>query len=693
MPGSRDPERLLDGLNDAQREAVTLTSGPLAIIAGAGSGKTRSISHRAAYAIETGVVPADRILLVTFTEKAAGEMVQRMAALGHRGVAARTFHAHALSQLRHYWPSRHGGEESPRILSSKLELLYPLARRLPGHFRFTSPKDLADAIEWAKIRRIEPPRWLADGGDRAPIPADLFARLYADYERTKARAGVLDFEDMLVETVRLLEGDEAAAAAVRSRKTWFSVDEYQDTNPLAERLLELWLGDSRDLAVVGDPDQTIYSFTGASPEFLLGFDRRHPGAKIVALVENHRSTPQVLALANRLVAPGVRGDLRPTLPAGPTPTIRRFVDDGAERAAIVGSIQTLLGQGTEPGEIAILVRINAQLPELEQALTRAGIPFRVRGQRFFDRREVRDARQLLRRPGASPRGKAVEAAAGAGLVRAIRASLEERLGLGARGSDGAGIEATGDEGRERAASLELIVRMVEDLATSKPAATVADVLADLDRRDAEEASGSTSGVNLLTYHRAKGLEWDAVFLPALEEGLLPIRQAREAEAVDEERRLLYVGITRARRHLALSWAARRTGQAGKEANRKPSRFLDALEPARARSAGGASTRRGAHDAAPATGTRRIAALEPLDDAVSAGDAAERRVLEALQRWRRDRARADAVPAYVVAHDAMLFAIAEARPASITALARVKGIGPAKLERYGAEIMEIVARSD
>lgn len=688
MPERRDPDRLLEGLNAAQREAVGFTSGPLAIIAGAGSGKTRVISHRAAYAIETGVVPADRILLVTFTEKAAGEMVERMAALGHRGVAARTFHAHALSQLRHYWPSRHEGETAPRILNSKVELLYPLARRLPGHYKFTSPKDLADSIEWAKIRRIEPERWLADGGDRAPIPADLFARLYADYERAKARAGVIDFEDMLIETVRLLESDEAAAATVRSRKTWFSVDEYQDTNPLAERLLELWLGESRDLAVVGDPDQTIYSFTGATPEFLLGFERRHAGARVVALAENYRSTPEILALANRLVGPGQRGDLRPTLPTGPTPTIRRHVDDAAERAAIVGAIRGLLGEGIEAGEMAILVRINAQLPDLEQALTRARIPFRVRGQRFFERREVRDARQLLRRPGTGVRGKAVEAATGSKLVGAIRALLEERLGLG-------DVETTGDDGRERAASLDSVMHMIGDLAASNPAATVADVLTDLDRRDAEEASGSTNGVNLLTYHRAKGLEWDAVFLPALEEGLLPIRQAKEPDAIDEERRLLYVGITRARRHLALSWATKRVGQGGKEGSRKPSRFLDALEAVRLRGHGSATrTGSAAGTGAAVAGAppRRIAALEPLDPSTSAADAAERHLLEALQNWRRDRARADAVPAYVVAHDAMLFAIADARPQSISALARVKGMGPAKLERYGAEILEIVTRA-
>src|SRR5829696_5240946 len=153
MPEPRSPERLLDGLNAAQREAVTLASGPLAIIAGAGSGKTRVISHRAAYAIETDVVAADRILLVTFTEKAAGEMLERMAALGHPGVMAKTFHAMALSQLRHFWPSRHDGQPAPQVLDAKWRILSPLARRLPGGYKFTTVKDLAETIEWAKVRR------------------------------------------------------------------------------------------------------------------------------------------------------------------------------------------------------------------------------------------------------------------------------------------------------------------------------------------------------------------------------------------------------------------------------------------------------------------------------------------------------------------------------------------------------------
>jgi DNA helicase-2/ATP-dependent DNA helicase PcrA len=659
---------LLDELNQAQRTAVQISSGPLAIVAGAGSGKTRVISHRAAYAIETGVVATDRIMLVTFTDKAATEMVERMASLGQPRVMARTFHAAALAQLRHFWPSRHDGAPLPQIVESKSRLLFPLAAKLPGHYRFTPLKDLAEAIEWAKVRRIRPARWLAEGADRAPVPPDLFARLYADYERAKTRAGLIDFEDMLVETVELLETDEAAATIVRSRKTWFSVDEYQDTNPLAERLLELWLGESRDLAVVGDPEQTIYSFTGASPEFLLRFEERHPGARTVALVENYRSTPQILALANRLIAPGPRGALRATRAPGPRPTIRRFADDEAERAALVADIRAELGSGTEPAEIAVLVRINAQLPEIEQSLTRAGIAFRVRGQRFFARPEVREARQLLRRAEIS--------AVGPALVDAMRDQFTERLGLGSE------VDAAGDEARERAAALETILGIVGDLASADAGLTVAGVLAELDRRDAEEAAGSSTGVNLLTYHRAKGLEWDAVFLPALEEGLLPIRHAKEDAAVDEERRLLYVGITRARRHLALSWAQRRVGQGGKEVRRTPSRFLIALE--------------GAGSIVRPSAAGRVVTLPSAGDGSSPGRAAaseaERQILEALQGWRRDRARADAVPAYVVAHDATLVEIATARPSSIAALRRVKGMGPTKLERYGPDILEIVART-
>jgi DNA helicase-2/ATP-dependent DNA helicase PcrA len=657
-PTEESPARLLADLNASQREAVSITSGPLAIMAGAGSGKTRVISRRAAYAIETGAVPADQILLVTFTDKAAGEMVERMAALGHRGVMARTFHAAALAQLRHFWPAHHGGDPLPTTLDSKLRLIVPLVGRLPGGYRFTPAKDIADTIEWAKVRRIKPGAWEVEGGDRAPIPADIFGRLYRDYEKAKTRAGLLDFEDMLVATVELLEGDADAARLVRSRKRWFSVDEYQDTNPLCERLLELWLGESADLAVVGDPDQTIYTFTGATPEFLLRFGERHPGARTVALAENYRSSPQIIELANRIVAAGPRGALKATQPEGPAPLIRQFADVEAETREIVAWARASIASGVEPSEIAVLVRTNAQLPPIEDALTRAEIPFTVRGQRFFERREIRDARQLIARARLKETGER--------LVAAVERLLVEKMGLDDVAAD------SGREGRERAASLELLLGIVEDLAAADPSLAIDAVVTELDRRQTAEANSTAGGgVNLLTYHRAKGLEWDAVFLPSLDEGLLPIRQAKEAEEIAEERRLLYVGITRARRSLVLSCSSRR-----------PSRFLEELEP---RAAGKPRSRRAAD------GSSRVRVLPgaPMAEAAEPDE----RLLEALRVWRRERSKVDAVPAYVVAHDTTLAQIADDRPRNLPALRRVKGMGPAKLERYGAEILAVIEAAE
>jgi DNA helicase II / ATP-dependent DNA helicase PcrA len=634
--------RLLDDLNEAQRGAVQAPSGPLVILAGAGTGKTRVISRRAAYAIETGVVPASRVLLVTFTDKAANEMVERMATLGQRGVMARTFHSHAVRQLRHFWPSRHGGDEPPQVLESKLPLIVPLVQRLPGGYRFTPARDLADTIEWAKVRRIPPARWVTEGADRAPIPADLFGRLYASYERAKDRARRVDFEDMLALTVELLESDADAARLVQSQKTWISVDEYQDTNPLQERLLELWTGESPDLAVVGDPDQTIYTFTGATPDYLLRFADRHPGTRTIALTENYRSTPQVLALANRLTAGGPRGALTTSLPAGPEPTIDRFAGPEVEVNALVAGIRRLVGSGVGKSEIAVLVRINAQLPPIEEALTRAGVEYTVRGQRFYGRAEVRQAGRLI--------GRSQIAATGGALVDAVRQLFAERLGYEA------GAETVGDEGGERAASLSLLLTIASDLVESNPEAGAAELTAELDRRDAAESAAQGAGVNLLTYHRAKGLEWDAVFLPAIDEGTLPIRQAKTDEQVAEERRLLYVGITRARTHVALSWS------------RRPSRFLAEIRPQTVRTL---TSARAASRGGP-----------PGDDAL----------LEALREWRRERAKQDAVPAYVIAHDSTLAAIADDRPQSMAALRRVKGMGPLKLDRYGAEILAILSGS-
>ena len=422
-----DPERLLDDLDPEQREAVLATSGPVAILAGAGTGKTRVISRRTAYAIATDVVPPDQVLVVTFTDKAAGEMVERLRSLGLPGVTARTFHAHALSQLRHFWPSRHDGQPLPALLDSKIPILGRLARQLPGHFRFTPAKDLADEIEWAKSRRMTPRAYereveQVEPGREPPVPIDLFVRTFENYERAKSRQGRIDFDDLLVETVRLLEDDADAAETVRARKRWFSVDEYQDTSPLQQRLLELWLGDRTDVCVVGDVDQTIYTFTGASSDYLTTFADRHPGARVLDLTRNYRSTPQVLELANRLIAADGRSKrLSTDHDAGPEPTITKFATAEAEADGMVAEMRRLIASGVAPAEIAVLVRMNAQIEPVEAALTEAGVAYQVRGVRFYDRPEVKAAITSLRRPALDETGPA--------LLGAVRRRWADEVGF------------------------------------------------------------------------------------------------------------------------------------------------------------------------------------------------------------------------------------------------------------------------
>ena len=660
-----DPESLLSDLNRAQREAVLAASGPVVIIAGAGTGKTRVISRRAAYAITTSVVPRDQVLIVTFTDKAATEMAERLAHLGLAGVTVRTFHAQALSQLAYFWPATHHGQGLPQILSSKASILVPLIRELPGGYRFSTLKDIADEIEWAKARQISPDQYERGTADHeSPLPARLMGRIYGDYERAKARAGLIDFDDMLVMTVELLETDAGARAMVQSRKRWISVDEYQDTNPLQERLLTLWLGESRDICVVGDEDQTIYTFTGASADYLTGFAARYAGAKVIDLMANYRSSPQILALANRLIAASGRSKrLEPVKPAGPEPQVLRVRDAEAELDLLARRSGELIAAGVAPSEIAVLVRTNAQLAPIEAAFSRARLPYVVRGGLFFARADVRAALRTLRDQ--APGGT------GANLRKAIERLWREEAGYEP------GVLPRGEEARARSAAFAMLLDIFSALARSSPRLRLEDYLAEIDERASHEREGTGEGINLLTYHRAKGLEWDAVFLPSLEEGLLPIAQAiKRPSGLAEERRLLYVGITRARTHLVLSHAETRLSSTGRPARRLRSRFLESLATPHKPSLPLVEPR-----PAKATGTAPIRRTPPQGDTL----------YDALVVWRTSQSRADGVPAYVVAPNETLAAIAADRPRNSAALRRVRGMGEARLAKYGAQIIAIVAK--
>jgi DNA helicase-2/ATP-dependent DNA helicase PcrA len=611
-----DAARILDGLNPEQRAAVEAIRGPVCIVAGAGSGKTTTITRRIAYQVASGTFAASEILAVTFTDKAAGEMRSRLANLGVEGVEARTFHSAAFAVVRAFAP-----EPPASVLPSKVITLRQIANSLPKPFRFRPAADLATEIERAKNRRIGPAEYRRSlGGHSPPIPPDLMERVYREYERRKSERGLVDFEDMLEGAVRLLEEDASAQERFQSRFRAFTVDEYQDVNLLQQTLLELWLGDRDDLCVVGDDYQSIYAFTGATPSYLLTMHGR-----LFRLEANYRSSPQVLALANRLV-PGLGGaekTLRAVRPDGPEPVARAFSAREDETAFLVEQLQALHRDGVAYEEMAVLYRTNARSEEYEEALAAAGIPFRVRAGAFLERAAARRLLPVLRRSSSTDVGAEVR-------------KLAEDQGLLTEPAEGLGeYELT------RQQDLARLVRLAEELDDGRR--TVAEFVTVLEQRLAD--GGEEQGVNLLTYHRAKGLEFEAVFLPRLERNELPIRQARTDDAVAEERRLLYVGMTRAKRHLFLTRAGR------------PSPFLGEL---------------GIDD-----GPER----PPKPD-----DAELPPVYRALKAWRLTRARLDGVPAFVVFHDRTLAEIATRRPGTAAELAGVSGVGPAKLERYGSEVL-------
>ncbi|HEU5266966.1 MAG TPA: UvrD-helicase domain-containing protein [Jatrophihabitans sp.] len=650
---------VLAGLDPEQREAATAVRGPVCILAGAGTGKTRAITHRIAYAVHAGAVPASQLLAVTFTARAAGELRARLRRLAAPSVQARTFHAAALRQLQYFAPRVLGGA-LPDILENPLRTVGNAAARARLRIDRTELRDLAAEIDWAKSVLAGPdeyPTRAKEAGRETTTTPDTIAHVYAEYEQTKRRAGQVDFADLLLIMAAAMEELPDVAEEVRSRYRHFVVDEYQDVSPLQQRLLDGWLGGRDDLCVVGDANQTIYSFAGATPEYLLGFRRRFPGAVVVRLHRDYRSTPQVVGLANKLVRGGEAGlTLIGQRPDGPPPTFAEFDDEPSEAANVAQECRRLIDAGTPAAQIAALFRVNAQSEVYEQALAEAGVPYVLRGgERFFDRPEIREARLLLR--GAARAGQDRDV----GLTDAVRGVLAS-LGWYPDNTP------PGGAARERWESLAALVTLADDLLAVLPSAHLDEFIAELDQRANAQHAPTVQGVTLASLHSAKGLEWDAVFLVGLTDTTLPIQHATTAAQLAEERRLLYVGITRAREQVALSWALARSP--GQRRSRRPSRFLDGLRPAVTR------------EPVPRARARR--------KAVEAEDA---ELFGRLRAWRKAQADAQQVPPFVVFSDAVLVAIADARPSSRAALGQISGVGPTKLTRYAAPLLDLLGGAD
>lgn len=696
---SRAPgAEVLDGLDPEQRAVAETLYGPVCVLAGAGTGKTRAITHRIAHGVLSGAFPSSQVLAVTFTTRAAGEMRGRLRGLGVGGVQARTFHSAALRQARYFWPLVNGSDLPP-LVDSKIPLVAEAAHRLRIHADRTLLRDIASEIEWSKVSNVAaqdyPAAAAAAGRGVAAVTPDQLTALVGTYAEVCRDHGRIDLEDVLLLTCALIADSPRVAAAVRSQYRHLVVDEYQDVSPLQQRLLDLWLGDSREVCVVGDPGQTIYSFAGASPRYLLEFASRYPGAAVLRLERDYRSTPQVIAVANEVLARAPRlpagragpGPLKLRAQRGPGPAVEFAAtpDEVAEAAGVAAAIKRLTTgpNALAPREVAVLFRINAMSAEYESALTDLGIPYVVRGaERFFDREEVRRAITLLR-------GSARAVADGARTGPGAALVEEVREVLGAVGWDPAKPPTSG-RARERWESLAALDALAADTAAADPQAGLAEFVAEVAARAEAAHAPTADGVTLSSLHSAKGLEWEAVFLVGLHEGGLPLSHADTDEAVEEERRLLYVGVTRARTRLRLSWSAARSP--GGRSRRSRSRFLDGIapaEPANGSAGAGRSARRVVRCAVCGR-SLTVPAEIAVARCASCPTGYDDGLFERLRTWRTDTARAAGVPAYVVLTDATLALVAERRPSSDAELVAINGIGATKLGRYGADLIAVCA---
>jgi DNA helicase-2/ATP-dependent DNA helicase PcrA len=665
---------LLRGLNPAQAAAVTSGASPLRILAGAGSGKTRALTHRIAHQAAEGLADPTRTLAVTFTRKAAGELRTRLDRLGLRGgVRAGTFHAIAYAQLRQRWEER--GVRPPELLERKVGFV---ARLVRSRVR-TLPLDVVAEIEWASARMVDPeayPVAAVRAHRRPPLEPEEVADIYRRYRDAKRERRLVDFDDLLRLAARDLAVDPVYAQARRWRFRHLYVDEFQDVNPLQHHLLSEWLGPESTLCIVGDPNQAIYAWNGADARFLVDFDRWYPGGDTVTLVDNYRSTPEILAAANGVLSAGPSRllRLRANRASGRVPEVHAHSDEVAEARAVARRCRDRRRPGDPWHTQAVLVRTNAQAAVMAEAFKGAGVPFRVRGAAsLLDQPEVRQALDLLRRCGS---------------VAAFLSDVERELHLDAPAVDGTerdgstGMDPAGPSlADERRANLAELVRLGREHLALDPTGGTAAFAAWLRSTLLTEDTAGTDAVDIVTFHAAKGLEWPVVHVAGLEKGFVPIHHAEDdPEALDEERRLLYVALTRARDELWCTWAERRAF-GSRSLRRTPSPWIDAI-----RAASGSATDLEAPEER-ARAARAARATRRRPQAVGESD---KPLFEALRAWRKSRAAGADVPAFVIFNDATLQQVAHRRPTTRTELMEISGIGAVKVERFGDELLRLVA---
>jgi DNA helicase-2/ATP-dependent DNA helicase PcrA len=557
VSSSVSPEELLSSLDDDQRVVAQQLYGPVCVLAGAGTGKTRAITHRIAYGVATGTYSPDRILALTFTTRAAGEMKTRLRQLGAGPVQAQTFHAAALRQLGHFWPNYVGGT-MPKLFESKARPLAESAKMVGLKLDTATLRDVAGEVEWRKVNNLTIEQYEAIAMTKA-LPGNIgvadMLGLMSTYEQLKDDRNLIDMEDVLLLNAGLLESEQAAALEVRERYRFFVVDEYQDVSPLQHHLLSLWMGDHRDLCVVGDASQTIYSFTGATSDYLLGFSQHYSDAHVIKLERNYRSSAPIVTLANYVMRdrPGAL-ELVAQTQQGPQPTLSEYPDDHAEARAVADAISADIASGVKPEDIAVLYRINVQAVALEQALSDRGISFHVHGAtRFFDMPDVKQAIMALRGASVSVSGEPLFKSV-SDVLRSLGWTQEPPAGGGA-------LRAKWD-------ALNALMVMADE---ASPETTFREFTDELITRQQSQHEPNRHAVTLASVHSSKGLEWKHVYVIGLSEGLFPISYATTLEAVSEERRLLYVAITRAQEKLALSWARYGTKTS---TGRQPSRFVE-----------------------------------------------------------------------------------------------------------------------